>query len=147
MPPRISSGETFGEQPRLLLQQADVLDVERMSRPARAPPACIAVRPFRMMTMFLPSSSRTCWLPRWKPSPTADSSTIEITPHMIPNIVRKLRSLLAARFDQVWRRSSIGYVAMRAGLKPLRPTASTTRSPSARPLSTSRAGAVADADA
>ena len=103
------------------------------SRPARAPPACIDVRPFRMMTMFLPSSSRTCWLPRWNPSPTADSSTIEITPHMIPNIVRKLRSLFAARFDQVWRRSSMGGSRQARGLS----YCSTTRSPAERPLTTS----------
>ena len=44
----------------------------RTTRPARVPPACRLVRPFRMMTMFLPSSSRTFWLPRWKPSPSAD---------------------------------------------------------------------------
>ena len=77
--------------------------VRRMTRPARMPPAWSDVRPLRMMTMFLPSSSSTFWLPRAKPSPTADSTMNEITPQMIPNIVRALRSLFARRFASVWR--------------------------------------------
>jgi len=50
------------------------------------------------MPMFFPSSSSTLSLPRRKPSPVADSTTTEIMPHRIPNIVRQLRSLLARRF-------------------------------------------------
>src|SRR3990172_662957 len=38
--------------------------------------------------------------PRWKPSPSAERMTIEITPQMIPNMVRKLRTLFAFRFSQ-----------------------------------------------
>src|SRR5215831_18212046 len=53
-----------------------------------------------MIRMFAPSSRRTLSLPRWKPSPSADRMTIEITPHTIPNMVRRLLILLAFRFCQ-----------------------------------------------
>src|SRR5258705_3970141 len=80
--------------------------VRRMSRPARSPPACIPVRAPQTMAMFFPSSCRTFSLPRRKPSPVADRMTTEMTPQRMPNIVRKLRSLLARRFDTTWRRIS-----------------------------------------
>ena len=72
--------------------------VNRITRPARSPPACMLVRPPQMMPMFLPSSRRTLSFPCRKPSPVADRTTTEIIPQRIPNIVRKLRSLLARRF-------------------------------------------------
>ena len=81
--------------------------VSLTTRPARAPPACIDVRPFRMMTMFLPSSASTFWLPRANPSPSADSSRNEITPQTMPNMVRNVRSLLARKFAHVWLRRSV----------------------------------------
>ncbi len=43
---------------------------------------------------------------RWKPSPVAERITTEITPHRIPNIVRKLRSLFARRFITTCDRTS-----------------------------------------
>src|SRR5262245_53610219 len=76
--------------------------VRKIRRPARSPPACIAVRPPKTIATFLPSSSSTCWLPRRKPSPVAARMTTETTPHKMPNIVRKLRSLLARRFERTW---------------------------------------------
>src|ERR1043166_3179229 len=60
-----------------------------------------------MMPTFFPSSSSTCWLPRWKPSPVADRMTTEITPQRIPNIVRKLRSLLARRLENTCAKISV----------------------------------------
>src|SRR5262249_28276811 len=60
-----------------------------------------------MIRMFAPSSRRTLSLPRWKPSPSADRMTIEITPHTIPNMVRRLLILLAFRFCQTCERMII----------------------------------------
>src|SRR5918993_4880306 len=76
------------------------------SRPARSPPACSVVRDPHTMLMFLPNSRSTASLPRWKPSPKAESTTIDTIPHMMPNIVRKLRSLLARRLSRAWRNDS-----------------------------------------
>ena len=56
------------------------------------------VRPPHTMPMFWPSSRSTFSLPRLNPSPVAERMTTEIIPHRMPNIVRKLRSLLARRF-------------------------------------------------
>jgi hypothetical protein len=58
------------------------------------------------MPTFFPSSSSTLVLPRWKPSPVAPSTTTEMIPHRIPNMVRKLRSLLARRFWKTWTKTS-----------------------------------------
>ena len=63
-------------------------------RRARRRPA-VLVRPPQTIPMFLPELRSTCSLPWRKPSPVADRMTTEITPHRIPNIVRKLRSLCA----------------------------------------------------
>ena len=75
-------------------------------RPARSPPACRLVRPPQTIPMFFPSSRSTLSLPRRKPSPVADSTTTEIMPHRMPNMVRKLRSLLARRFWTDWMMAS-----------------------------------------
>src|SRR6185503_17472248 len=75
-------------------------------RPARSPPACIPVRAPHTMAMFRPSSISTLSLPRRKPSPVAERMTTEMTPQRMPNIVRKLRSLLARRFATTWRNTS-----------------------------------------
>src|SRR4051794_22909274 len=64
------------------------------------------VRPPHTIPIFLPSSRSTLSLPRRNPSPVADSTTTEIIPQRIPNIVRKLRSLLARRFWTDWMRAS-----------------------------------------
>src|SRR5258706_16474465 len=64
------------------------------------------VRAPHTMAMFLPSSINTFSLPRRKPSPVAERMTTEMTPHRMPNIVRKLRSLFARRFMRTCRRIS-----------------------------------------
>ena len=106
--------------------------VSLTTRPARAPPACIDVRPFRMMTMFLPSSSSTFWLPRANPSPRADSSRNEITPQTMPNMVRKRAELVGPQVRPRLARG--GLVEERASSRP--PTAARRAGPSLRPLST-----------
>jgi hypothetical protein len=78
-----------------------VVDSEDNSTARAFSPACRLVRPPHTIPMFLPSSRRTLSLPRRKPSPVAERMTIEIMPHRIPNIVRKLLSLLARRFSKV----------------------------------------------
>src|SRR5882762_5101280 len=79
-PPRISSGLTCSRSFEFCFSARTSANSRRMMRPARSPPACILVRPLRMMRMFWPNSFRTLMLPRWKPSPSADKITIEITP-------------------------------------------------------------------
>src|SRR5579872_2700016 len=52
--------------------------------------------PFHIMIRSLPSFARLRCCPDRNPSPRPTSTSSEPTPHAIPNIVRKLRSLLAA---------------------------------------------------
>src|SRR6185436_3229987 len=80
--------------------------VRKIMRPARSPPACVLVRAPHTIAMFLPSSISTLSLPRRKPSPVAERMTTEMTPQRMPNIVRKLRSLLARRFATTCRNTS-----------------------------------------
>src|ERR1017187_1188132 len=77
-----------------------------MRRPARRPPACFSVRPGKRITMFSPSCLKRSLWPSLKPSPMATISTIEATPHAIPAIVRKLRSLLRNSAETTWVKSS-----------------------------------------
>src|SRR5205814_6815115 len=70
------------------------------------PPAGRLVRPPQTIPMFFPSSRSTLSLPRRKPSPVADSTTTEINPHRMPNMVRKLRSLFARSFWTDWMMAS-----------------------------------------
>jgi hypothetical protein len=58
-PPRINSGliASSSFDSRCSVYTSSM--VRRTIRPARSPPACRLVRPFLMMTMFLPSSSST----------------------------------------------------------------------------------------
>src|SRR6185295_5404255 len=102
--------------------------VSTIWRPARSPPAWRLVRPPQTIPMFFPSSRSTLSLPRRKPSPVAESTTTEIMPHRIPNIVRKLRSLFARRFCSDWMmasritfrlRRSPGRLALRGALSSL----------------------------
>jgi hypothetical protein len=105
-PPRMISGLMNSSRRALARSAWTSSIVRRMMRPARWPPACRLVRPFLMMTMFLPSSWRTFSFPRWKPSPVADRMTMVITPQAMPNIVRKERNRCAERFCQVCQSSS-----------------------------------------
>src|ERR1039457_1478217 len=77
-----------------------------MRRPARRPPACFSVRPGKRITIFSPSCLKRSRWPSLKPSPMATISTIEATPHAIPAIVRKLRSLLRNNAETTWVKSS-----------------------------------------
>ncbi len=80
--------------------------VSMMRRPARSPPACLVVRDPQTMLMLRPNSRSTASLPRRKPSPIAESTTIDTMPQMMPNIVRTLRSLLARRLSIAWMKDS-----------------------------------------
>src|SRR5688572_8176362 len=104
--PRCSAALTTAIMPDSRSSARASAVVRKTRRPARSPPACIDVRPPQTMTTFLPSSSSTCWLPRRKPSPVADNTTTEITPQRIPNMVRKLRSLLARRLEKTCEKAS-----------------------------------------
>jgi hypothetical protein len=59
-----------------------------------------------IMTTSLPKvASCLCW-PERKPSPRPTSTSSEPTPHAIPNMVRKVRSLLAIMARKTWPRVS-----------------------------------------
>jgi hypothetical protein len=77
--------------------RARVVERELIDRPARSPrPACCGLPNDRDVLAEL--AQLPFVLPRRKPSPVADKTTTEIIPQRMPNIVRRLRSLLARRF-------------------------------------------------
>ena len=106
-PPRCSSGVATATSRACSWMACASSAVRKIWRPARSPPACLLVRPPQTIPMFLPSSRSTCSLPCRNPSPVADRMTTEMIPHRIPNIVRKLRSLFARRFANVWMKASL----------------------------------------
>src|SRR5512139_2851328 len=66
--------------------------------------------------MFSPSCFMLLRWRCWNPSPMATISTIDATPHAIPAMVRKLRSLFRIRLETTCPSSSLRWVIMRLRL-------------------------------
>src|SRR6185312_17438168 len=69
-------------------------------------PCTAGARPGKMNMMSRPNSAISRLLPERNPSPTPTRSSSEPTPHAIPNIVRKDRSLWAHKLRQICAKMS-----------------------------------------
>src|SRR5260221_12003178 len=78
-----------------------------MARPARAPPACMLVRPEKMIITSLPKVCWFFWIPSPKPSPAATITVIEMMPQAMPNMVSNVRRFCAQRVASVSRKRSL----------------------------------------
>ena len=74
--------------------------------PARMPPACRLVRPAQNTMKSRPNSAFFRSKPISRPLPAATMTVIEMIPHVIPNMVRAIRLLWAARVSNVSARRS-----------------------------------------
>src|SRR5215467_13748043 len=75
-------------------------------RPARAPPACMLVRPENTIITSLPKVSWFFWIPSPSPSPAATITVMEMIPQAMPNMVSSVRRFCAHSVTSVSRSKS-----------------------------------------
>src|SRR5215467_1123658 len=76
-------------------------------RPARAPPACMLVRPENTIITSLPNVSWFFWIPSPSPSPAATITVMEMMPQAMPNMVSSVRRFCAHSVTSVSRSKSL----------------------------------------
>ena len=121
-----SSGITYSQSDESAPTSAMSESCHCTRRPARNPPACILVRPWKTIITSLPKVRACSSCPFRSPSPAATISTIETIPQAIPNIVRNVRSLCTQRVRSTSpmrsRKTIVAWTRHPGERKPARPS-------------------------